>query len=107
MFGGEFDITELRRIFDNLASNIEKYAERSKEVYMEILTEERFVVIHQRNTMKKLMDYQKRNSVESYGIGLQSIERLAKIYQGTMVVSKNDNEFEIVIKIGISKEDIL
>ena len=35
-FYGSFDIQELRRIFDNLASNVEKYADREQPVELRI-----------------------------------------------------------------------
>ena len=92
--GGEADVAELRRIFDNLASNVEKYAEPSKKVTMNIFTENEFVVIRQSNGIKE-----KRDSVESYGIGLQSIERLSKIYKGMMEVSVEEELFVIVIRL--------
>lgn len=99
-FEGEFDIAELRRIFDNLASNVEKYADDSRPVCLEIETEKGQVVIKQSNAIRQAMD-DKQKKVESYGIGLQSIERLAKIYHGGMEVTADEENFKIVIRLGI------
>lgn len=94
-FSGEFDIAELRRIFDNLASNIEKYADTSKEIKLQVSVENDYVVIRQSNYVAgKLTDF-----VDSYGIGLQSIERLAKIYSGMMEIEKDETRFTITIKL--------
>ena len=102
-FSAKFDIAELRRIFDNLASNILKYADSSKEVLMHIDARDGYIVIRQSNFIQKdELDpgqEQMRKKRDSYGIGLQSIERLAKIYEGTMEVQMNELQFVILIKL--------
>lgn len=99
-FQGEFDIAELRRIFDNLASNVGKYADADKDVILEIYKEEEVVVIRQLNTIKRIINDDTKKT-ESYGIGLQSIERLAKIYHGNMEIKMDKNKFEIIIRLAI------
>ena len=46
---GEVDIQNLRRIFDNLISNVEKYADPEKVVELEIQTEAGILHLRQRN----------------------------------------------------------
>ena len=44
-FSGEFDVQELRRIFDNLASNIKKYADESAPIVMQVASKDGRVYI--------------------------------------------------------------
>ena len=64
------DIQELRRIFDNLASNIRKYAQPSAPIVLQVLEKEGRVCIFQSNTCKTLFE-----PVESNGIGLLKSEK--------------------------------
>jgi len=100
-FQGEFDLAELRRIFDNLASNIQKYADALKRVELKIFTKDQFVIIEQKNSVPE----KREEIIESYGIGLQSIERLAKIYRGNMEAYKDEMEFAIVVKLEMQMSD--
>ena len=51
-FYGSFDIQELRRIFDNLASNVEKYADREQPVELRIDAVDKRLRVCQRNGIK-------------------------------------------------------
>lgn len=51
-FQGKFDVCELRRIFDNLLSNVEKYADPAFPVTLSVGTEGGFLVICQENREK-------------------------------------------------------
>lgn len=91
-FSGDFDIEELRRIFDNLASNIRKYAEVTESIFLEIIEADGRVCIHQSNTCKALSV-----PVESTKIGIDSIGKIARHYGGTLEVIKKDHAFSISI----------
>lgn len=93
-FSGAFDVEELRRIFDNLISNIQKYAQPGEKVELKILKEEGSLVILQRNLVKK-----EKYVSESHRMGLNSIRRIVQNYGGTMEVSKEDMMFEIRITL--------
>ena len=67
-FSGEFDIQELRRIFDNLASNVKKYADAKTPIILRIGINDNCLVIEQENRMRE--DDAK---VESNGIGMERI----------------------------------
>lgn len=87
-FSGEFDIEELRRVFDNLASNIRKYADVSKPVELTIFTEENILKIQQTNRKKAATE-----GVESYGIGFDSMRQIAKNYHGSLEIDETSSEF--------------
>ncbi len=91
-FAGEFDIREMRRIFDNLVSNVEKYAEESEHVQLEISEKDECLVIKQENMIKSELQ-----NVESRGIGITSIKRIVENYGGEVLVNKEDDRFTIEI----------
>ena len=93
-FSGKVDIQELRRIFDNLASNIRKYAQPSETVILRILEKEGYVCIFQSNTCKILS-----KPVESNGIGVESIHKIAANYGGSVEVTQTEEQFSIFISL--------
>lgn len=93
-FEGEFDVEELRRVFDNLASNIRKYADETKPVIIEIKEENKRVCIHQTNICKVL-----NAPVESTKIGIESIRKIALHYGGNIEIKKDSGTFSIVIAL--------
>ncbi len=93
-FSGSFDVGELRRIFDNLISNIRKYAEPTEVVELAISKTEGNIVIRQSNRTKTDMQ-----PSESYKMGLHSIRRIAQNYGGTAEVHDTDGKFEIIITL--------
>lgn len=93
-FSGSFDVQELRRIFDNLRSNIRKYADPGKPVTLTISIQNHSLLIRQTNASLP----QKPQS-ESYRIGLNSIRRIAQMYGGNVTVRHNKAEFDISITL--------
>jgi signal transduction histidine kinase len=93
-FSGRFDVGEMRRIFDNLISNIRKYAEPTEAVWLVLSKTENGVLIRQSNIIKK-----DNQPWESYKMGLHSIRRIAQNYGGTVEVHDTDGKFEIMITL--------
>lgn len=93
-FSGEFDIQELRRIFDNLASNIEKYADPTKPIYLRFFEKEGYLAIEQTNTRKIPV-----SNVESNKIGLESIRKIAQLYGGDVDIILTEQNFSITITV--------
>ena len=93
-FYGSFDIQELRRIFDNLASNVEKYADREQPVELRIDAVDKRLRVCQRNGIKT-----GTVPVESNQIGLESIRRIAALYGGMVKVSIEQGIFSIQITL--------
>lgn len=93
-FSGEFDIQEVRRIFDNLASNIRKYADETQPVFFMVNEQNGRICIQQSNTCKKL-----HAPVESTKIGIASIQKIAAHYGGGVEVTKADDIFSIQIEL--------
>lgn len=93
-FSGEFDIQELRRIFDNLASNIKKYAAPDFPVKMIVTSDNKHVKIEQINTKKVLME-----KVDSRNIGLASVRQIVQNYNGQVDISEMNDKFAIIISL--------
>lgn len=93
-FTRSFDIQELRRIFDNLASNVEKYADREQPVELRIDAVDKRLRVCQRNGIKT-----GTVPVESNQIGLESIRRIAALYGGMVKVSIEQGIFSIQITL--------
>lgn len=91
-FSGSFDVQELRRIFDNLSSNIRKYADTDSPVYLRVIEKEGRVCIVQSNKCKCLI-----RPVDSTKIGIDSIRKIAAHYGGTIEVFQTKDEFSITI----------
>ena len=79
-FSGSFDVGELQRIFDNLISNVRKYAEPAEAVSLAISKTDGGIVIRQGNTTVG-----ERQPSESYG--------------GTVEVRDENRSFEIIITL--------
>lgn len=93
-FAGNFDVQELRRIFDNLASNILKYADPERVVTLQISKEEQGVVIRQKNYI-----LEREEKMVSYKLGLNSIRRIAQNYGGGVEIRQEDDIFDITITL--------
>lgn len=93
-FSGYFDIQELLRIFDNLASNIRKYADPASPVTLKISEHSGTVEIVQSN-VKRIME----NMPESRKIGIDSIAAVAENYGGTVITDDGDSSFSIRITL--------
>ncbi|MBQ9117449.1 MAG: HAMP domain-containing histidine kinase [Clostridia bacterium] len=91
-FSGSFDLRELQRVFDNLVSNIKKYADPASAVMLSAFKNESGLVIRQKNAVKQ--DVEKK---ESYRMGISSIRRIAHNYGGSVNVKEENGEFEIAI----------
>ena len=76
---GRMDIFSLKRIFDNLISNIEKYADEEKEIFLKVENQNRCVIITQENGIRR-----DERQEDSHRIGLANIRKLAQIYKGNM-----------------------
>lgn len=92
---GDFDVQELCRIFDNLSSNIKKYADPWGEIKIRVFVSKSRLVIEQKNLIKHMTD--STETVSGYQIGLNSIRRIAYNYGGGIEVDQGDEDFSIRI----------
>jgi len=95
-FPGTFDVQELRRIFDNLVSNVQKYADPDRPVKISISLEGVQLLIRQENAVRERIA-----PADGYQIGLRSIQRIAQNYAGQVDVQKDDAAFAITITLSV------
>ena len=93
-FEMEIDIHDVARIFENISSNIIKYADNSKVVKFIISNTKDSFKIYESNFIDE-----SEKPVESHGIGIKSCEHIANSYGGTMSVQCNEDIFEIELII--------
>lgn len=93
------NIQDLKRIFDNLASNVKKYADPEKPVKMNIRRSGEYVEIYQENIRKK-----KDENIKSHGIGLKNVEQIAKSHEGDVKTMEHGDEFAITIRLKIAED---
>ncbi len=80
----------LKRIFNNLFSNILKYGEKSVPVSLSLTIEEGELKIQLKNKVKKVSA-----DIESNHIGLKSVEKMMALLGGRMLCSENAQEFTV------------
>lgn len=91
---GSFDLQQLQRIFDNLASNLIKYADPAVPVTLIVTARPGKLEICQRNA---ILGQEKQT--DSYGIGLNSIRRIAQDYDGQVTVTEDGQVFAITVTL--------
>lgn len=91
-FAGTFDVQELRRIFDNLGTNVQKYADPAHPVFLTIQVEENALIIRQSNASLPAAEPE-----DSFRLGIPSIRRIAQHYGGTVAVRQEPGNFAITI----------
>lgn len=96
-FSGELVIGDIRRVFDNLASNVAKYADRAHPVRISVEASGGDLEIRQSNHVRK----RDESSADSRGIGLLSIDRIARDTGGEIEVTCDDEVFIISISMKI------
>lgn len=93
-FTGTFDVQELRRIFDNLSSNVHKYADRGQPVYLSICIDNENLCIRQTNSIRP-----DKGEETSYQLGINSIRRIAQHYSGRVAIRQDVEYFSITVML--------
>lgn len=86
----------VHRLFDNLFSNLFKYADLSKDVYVEYYLENKYLIISVEN-YKKL----EKNSQISTKIGLNNCRAIMKKHNGQMILVESDKTFKVELHFPI------
>lgn len=87
LFFVELNLVSIRRVFDNIFSNISKYADTSKEVNIKYYIENEKIVI----TVENKIDTLKR--VDSTSIGLKNCKKIIALHKGEFHTLKTDDTF--------------
>ena len=95
----EADVSGLKRLFDNLFSNILKYAEKSMPVEIKAEVQGERIVVNLKNGTRE----DSRN-VESNKIGLKTCEKICKDMGGDFVYTDEDNRFTVNVTLLVYHE---
>jgi len=95
-FPGSFDVQELRRIFDNLSTNVRKYAAADSPVCLVIGYSSQGLSITQTNSIREA-----GNQESGYQLGILSIRRIAQHYGGNVTLEQSAHRF--CIRVNLSK----
>ena len=90
------NIELLRRAFDNLYSNLLKYADPSEPVQIRYFRENDQVILILQNTVSPLQD-----RIESTNIGLNTCRRILRMLGGSFEVQVSDNIFSVRLSLPI------
>ena len=88
------DMILLRRVLDNLCSNIEKYANKMKPVKVSIKKiDQKFVL-----SLMNAINFEERER-ESYGIGLKNCKEIIESYNGRCVTYNDKLTFQVIMEL--------
>ena len=73
----QLDLSMMKRMMDNICSNIQKYARKEQPIYLQISIEKGNIKIVFENEKKEI-----NHEVESNKIGLKSVNKIIEIHQG-------------------------
>lgn len=87
------DEASLKRLFQNLFSNVLKYGDKSKPVTLQFFTEKNLCRITLSNAIKR-----NQIGIESNHIGLKSAEKIAEMHHGTLTFTQK-NELLFLVEV--------
>lgn len=87
------DTAMLKRVFNNLFSNIIKYADKKTPIHIEVTSEQEFCILI-KNRIKA-----EQNPIESNRIGLKSVRKIMEFMDGDVEVTEENREFAVRLKM--------
>jgi len=91
-------LISFRRVFDNLCSNIIKYADRSKPVHIHYDIKKGLLCIDIKNEIK-----QETHEVTSTGIGMKTCKKIIEKHNGKIEVTNNDGVYSVHISLTLGR----
>lgn len=92
----EINLVAIRRVFDNIFSNIKKYADTSYPVLIKVALQQQTVLIEVENKIKPVD--KKKDSNE---IGLMSCQKIIEQHSGTLRISQEGGTFSLQIVLPV------
>lgn len=86
------DLSMMKRMMDNICSNIQKYARKEQPIYLQISIEKGNLKIVFENEKKEI-----NHEVESNKIGLKSVKKIIEIHQGQCFIQDLMDSFILII----------
>ena len=88
----QLDLSMMKRMMDNICSNIQKYARKEQPIYLQISIEKGNLKIVFENEKKEI-----NHEVESNKIGLKSVKKIIEIHQGQRFIQDLMDSFILII----------
>lgn len=88
----QLDLSMMKRMMDNICSNIQKYARKEQPIYLQISIEKGNLKIVFENEKKEI-----NHEVESNKIGLKSVKKIIEIHQGQCFIQDLMDSFILII----------
>ena len=82
----------MKRMMDNICSNIQKYARKEQPIYLQISIEKGNLKIVFENEKKEI-----NHEVESNKIGLKSVKKIIEIHQGQCFIQDLMDSFILIL----------
>ncbi len=92
----DMNLISIRRVFDNMFSNISKYADKSEPIKIRYYIEDQSLIITIKNKISTNL-----NSVSSTGIGLKTCTKIIEMHNGKLSTEKIDGIFIITISLNV------
>jgi signal transduction histidine kinase len=92
----EINLVAMRRVMDNIFSNIRKYADQGHPVHIQISLKQQWVILEVKNKIKRVG--KKKDSNE---IGLVSCQKMIQQHNGTLTVSQEEDIFSLQITLPV------
>lgn len=88
------------RIFDNLVSNILKYADRESAVILNLFSENGKVIVHVSNRINELADHS-----ASTGFGVKNIKKMMQQMSAECIIHQKDDRYDTFLLFRITEDD--
>lgn len=90
------NLISMKRVFDNIFSNISKYADKSKPIKIDYYISDEHLIIMIQNKINTNL-----KSVNSTGIGLKTCTKIIEMHNGTLLTEKTADSFAITIRLNV------
>lgn len=97
----KLNLISMQRVFDNIFSNIVKYADKSKPIKIKYYTKNKLLFIYVQNKINNNL-----KSVSSTEIGLKTCEKIIKKHNGEIVIKKIEDIFYVQIMLPCKTKNI-
>lgn len=93
----KLNLISIRRVLDNVFSNLLKYSDKEKAVNIKYCIENRVLLLEFKNYITTDLKV-----VDSTGIGLKTCEKIIESHKGTMIIKNDNNIFNVSIRLPVS-----